>query len=232
VALPVLHIVAAATYLSGYYLGFGANISVFASATDLFSVSTNELFFVYLGSVIMPATVLALRFSTDTPYAYNYIDRAPEEEKDALNRKHRLTRKIVIFISCLLAASMFIGSILIYLKTGVFTTFGIMVIIWAFPSIFFKLNKKWQLSDLKLEILMFVFTFYLMAVLMGINTGQLDRHIEFKSVKNNATCFDRPAIRRFDEDYLVVDKLNAKLIVDRNCKAIFRVPPPTPALWK
>ena len=214
VALPILHILCASLFLSGYCMGFGAGISAFVSPTDLFSVSIGQL---------VPAYILAgvsLLFST----------AARSGETISAKSRERKRREIRVF-TCAFLFTYAVFPLIYFAWEYFHRQYPLPIIMLAFPMMALLLggviiNGIGRLSRFEFLAIMSVAVLMICLTMFGAQKGHSARYSKYAdTVRQSASCNRYVIIRQFSDIYLAVAPNGSKLFIDKECKARFLIPP-------
>lgn len=228
VAIPVAHILGSAFYLWSYCLSFGANLVVYASASDLLSVSINDMVRVYATSLVMPILLIAIRLTSRHPYAVDMANALPESQQAAAHATNRAMRKGLNWFALLV----FFGSSAIILKdmwSGFQFPYTIFWVALQLPAVvmWMGLCESRGYSSWVYEAGSVLGGFIIALFCIGASRGQSDRFILYKSaVVSHTTCSRAAVLRQISGKYLAILPDNSRALISDECKVIFRVPAP------
>ena len=228
VAIPIAHILGSAFYLYSYCLGFGANIVVYASASDLVSVSINDMVPVYTVSLIFPLVLAVGRLSSPQPYAVDKVKALPVDQQDrgyADNLKFRrrvMSAAVIGFILCagLTLWNLWKGNQLPYHLVWI-------VLIITETILWMKFCEKREYGNWTFEAGEILGGFVTALFCIGAAHGQTDRFIPYKLAKTaNTACSNAVILRQLSGNFLAIMPDNTRAFVGDDCKAKFTVPAP------
>jgi hypothetical protein len=228
VAIPVAHILGSAFFLWSYCLGFGANLVVHASASDLFSVSVSDMVGVYGLSLVLPLSMTLMRVTSATPYAVDMANALPQHKQP---RAHLLNRKlrrlinwfaIAIFVICSTRATydFYYGHqfsyTMLWAALQIPTTIGWMT---------FCERRNYSSYTFEAGTLLGGFAVSLFCI--GATKGQIDRFTLYsEAAKTHTSCGKNVVLRQVSSKFLAILPNNTRALISEDCKVAFRVPPP------
>lgn len=228
VAIPVAHILGSAFFLWSYCLGFGANLVVHASASDLFSVSVSDMVRVYALSLVLPLAVTLMRVTSATPYAVNMANALPQEQQPSAHSRNKKMRSGInwfaaaIFVICLVRAAHDIYS-------GNQFPYTILWVALQLPATvaWMTFSERRNYSGYTFEAGTLIGGFMISLFCIGATKGQSDRFILYKdAVGSHTSCARNVVLRQISGKYLAIQPDNARSLISEDCKVAFRVPPP------
>lgn len=226
IALPILHLLFSSLFVWGYTQGFGAGISEFISATDVFTSAIRDMVLVYLAAAVIPGIFVIMRYAEKYPNAEARIEAIPDQEQKiiAFDRLKK-TRLILSTITMLISAGI-IGWQVWEVKQGRPLNFIALMPIGFFISFFcvMAIRRIWWMSDLTYELAVLALSTAITAPLIGMNTGHNDRYITFAKSANLMSCDKYKVIRSLSEYLIVITPSNSLELVDNECQIKFRVP--------
>lgn len=226
VAIPIAHVLGSAFFLWSYYTGFGSEIAIFSSASDILSVSINDMVFVYATALVIPALITLLRMTSSTPYAVDMVDALPEERRGVARAFHRAARQAFNWG----ALAIFIIFSLLAFRTFQQThnfPYTILHIALQIPTIilWMTLCEKRGYQNWTFEIGAILGGFILSLFFIGGSQGQLDRINKYDAVKkNHAFCEKTVVLRQISNKFLAVLPSGERVLIAEDCKVVFRVP--------
>lgn len=229
VAIPIAHILGSAFYLYSYCLGFGANLVVYASASDLVSVSINDMVPVYVLSLIIPLLITVSRLSSPHPYAVDKVNALPVEQQAQGHANNRWFRRMVMitavgmFMLCLvlLAWELWNGDQFAYrlLWIGALLPGTILWMIFC---------EKRGFSNWTYETGAILSNFVIALFCIGAAHGQTDRFMPYKMAKASHTaCSGAVVLRQLSGKFLAIMPDNSRALIADDCKVKFSVPAPS-----
>lgn len=222
IAMSAVHVIAASIYLYFYCVGFGAKLSMFYSAPDIFSISITKLANVYVRSLLWPALVFGLFYFFRVKNNAEWIASAPTPERAARRQRGNETTVFILLWG-----------------------FWLLVAGTSAPVIW-KLYHGEQasvfavLSTLALAILMTVVRrfghapppvwlgmFFLSGVIGGAaDNGQMDRHTSYASSRSLPTCGGFRLMGKASGLYLAIGNQGTKVLLKDDCAVAFVFPRP------
>lgn len=229
VIIPFAHVLLASTYLYSYCFGFGANISSFVAASDIFATSIRSIAPLY-ALIVISALFVSYReikhwFTTGHPFPKNSQANKPHHPlpKGFFSRRWMVAMKFgllavtifPVFIDHLIGRPV---DLLMPMAAFLF------VVIFSDWLVQLKPNSKTPYALLVGFIVLFV-------VWAGITAGQENRHATFAALtRNNSTCGDFVVVRRFSDLYLALGRDGQHRMIDKDCKVKFAIPRVKPTI--
>lgn len=220
--LSALHVICASIYLYFYCVGFGANISMFFSATDIFSISITKLAGVYVRSLIWPVIIYgafrALKVKTND----EWIADAPTPQ--AAQRRLKNMDGALRFATWMIYASLVVvvgrvswewwhgreGSAYALLSALSMAALLIFIRQKGYAPIWFGL-----------------LAFFISGVVGGaLDNGQSDRHAPYTSSRSLPTCDAFKVLARASSLYVGIGVHNTKVLLKEDCEVVFVFPRP------
>lgn len=226
VAIPIAHVLGSAFYLWSYCLGFGANIVVYASASDLLSVSINDMVRVYATSLVPPLLITASRLGARHPYAIDMANALPVEQQagaHATNRKMRKSLNWIAIVSFIVLGGLIVRSVIV----GNQFPYTMLLLALDIPAVvlWMGLCESRDYSSMTFESGTILGGFVLALFCIGGGRGQSDRFINYQSaLKSHTTCDKAVVLRQISGRYLSILPNNSRALISEDCKVIFRVP--------
>lgn len=221
IAVSAMHVLAAAVYLYFYCVGFGANLAMFYSAPDIFSISITKLANVYMRSLIWPGLMILLLRVLGVKNNHEWIDSASSPEAKAKRKSHidRATKfslwmmYVAIVITALIAGwNWWHGR-----ETSAYAV--ISAILFAVVYIFASRGG--------MPLTYLLGMFFVGGVVGGaIDNGQADRHVTYSSSRALPSCGEFKVLGRASTNYLAVGKKSEKVLIKDDCKVAFVFPAP------
>lgn len=228
VAIPVAHILGSAFFLWSYCLGFGANLVVYASASDLFSVSISDMVRVYALALLLPLVVTLFRVTSATPYAVDMANALPADQQPAAHAANKTVRTILNWVA--LAILLVFGGRTFYQclvgEQFPYTT------LWAALQI--PAVMQWMMFCEKRDYGTWTFEsgaislgFIIAIFCLGATKGQSDRFLLYRSASATHTlCSQSVVLRQISGKFLAILPNGSRALISESCKVIFKVPPP------
>lgn len=232
VIFPVFHLLMSTLFLWAYCAGFGLNIAIFTTASDIFTFAISSMVPIYLVSLIWPLVYLAIRYSARHPFAADALRgiEDPEQRSVAMSALEKTRQRIMW------------GVLAVNLAIAVTTAWDAyhgnrinFVLLSFIPNIhlaifFARLKDKWNLDNLTYEASVLFVSFAISCVAFGLDRGQSDRLKDYKIFQNSFFQCDRNlVIRKIGDSFLVIRPDNTKAMVNQDCKELFKeVPKPKP----
>lgn len=226
-SLPVLHLLVTVTFLYTYCAGFGANISIFASPSDVFTTSIRDLVPIYISSLFFPLfTFLVWIKGRKSPVDLALEIEDPNRRRLALthvNRMRWLTGAFALFAFLspmpLILRAMIEAGPIPYAFIGLMWQIPLVIIIHVF-------SWRFDVSGEVVHLMVIGILLIWSAAFFGLGKGQVDRHSEYLHSKiSNVSCGGLAIIKNISSNYIAVDKNSSKYIVDNQCAVRFVVPP-------
>ncbi|MNH79297.1 hypothetical protein D3C73_316150 [compost metagenome] len=221
IAVSAAHVLAAAAYLYFYCVGFGANLSVFYSAPDIFSISITKLANVYLRSLIWPAAVMLLLRVLGVKNNHEWIESAASPESK-VRRKRQIDKATTASLWM-----MYVAVVVTALIAGWNWYHGREASAYAVISavLFAALYFFARRGGLPLTYLVGIF--FVGGVVGGaIDNGQADRHLKYSTYRALPFCGEYKVLGRASGNYLAVGKKSEKVLIKDDCKVAFVFPAP------
>ncbi|WHO37260.1 hypothetical protein PMI04_011825 [Sphingobium sp. AP49] len=228
VAIPVAHILGSALFLWSYCLGFGANIVVYASASDLFSVSISDMVRVYVLSLLFPLVITLTRLTSATPYAVDMANALPLDQQAGAHATNRKMRKFLNWIA--IAIFLIFGGRALYEYLSdeqfpyptIWVAFQVPVLIaWM------VLCEKREFGNWTFESGALLGGFVLSLFCIGATKGQSDRFLPYAdALTTHTTCSKSVVLRQISSKYLAILPDGSRVLISEDCKVVFRVPKP------
>lgn len=228
VAIPVAHILGSAFFLWSYCLGFGANLVVYASASDLFSVSISDMVRVYAISLAIPVALTLIRMTSATPYAVDMANALPQDKQESAHTFNRYMRSFLNWVSLVIFAifALRTGYMIYDGKQFPYMTLWIALQIPA-TTAWMSFCEQRGYSGYIFEAGSLIGGFMVALFCIGANKGQSDRFILYNSaIKTHTTCDKTIVLRQISNKYLAILPGNSRALIAEDCKVLFRVPPP------
>lgn len=224
---PLIHVLVCFLYLFGYSTGFGAEIGILFSFSDLFSLSITDVAFIYVSGVVLPIFFLALRSRPRQAIMAKDVSR--EEYINSIdvnsNNEKKVIRNILLFITivAILTIPEFVVSIVFdekfpYIQTS-------LIVVFLINISFYKIS-----NNLNIGYSMSIFSLLLIACLSnaffaGMNSGQGDRRYSYEVFYNKSfRCGEYVILRGASGRFIVVDPDGGRAVVDQDCNVVFTVP--------
>jgi hypothetical protein len=228
VAIPVAHILGSAFFLWSYCLGFGANLVVHASASDLFSVSVSDMVRVYALSLVLPLSITLMRVTSATPYAVDMANALPQDQQP---RAHSLNKKMRTLINWSAVAIFFICVVRAAydLYYGDQFPYHVLWVALQLPATvaLMTLCERRNYSGHTFEAGTLIGGFIISLFCIGATKGQSDRFIIYKNAVSTHTSFaENVVLRQISSKYLAILPDNTRALISEDCKVAFRVPTP------
>lgn len=228
VAIPIAHILGSAFFLYSYCLGFGANIVAYASASDLVSVSINDMVPVYVLSLIVPLLITVGRLSSPHPYAVDKVNSLPVEQRAKGHSDNRKFRRVVI-ITAIVGFVICVGLLSWNLWNGNQFPYRLIWIGSQLPGtiLWMIFCEKRGYSNWTYEAGAILSGFVAALFCIGAGNGQADRFIPYKVAKNSHTaCSKAVVLRQLSGRFLAIMPDNSRVFISDDCKIKFTVPVP------
>jgi hypothetical protein len=228
VAIPIAHVLGSAFYLYSYCFGFGANLVVHASVSDLVSVSIKDMVPVYLITSLFPLMLAITRLSFEHPYAESKIESLPIHQQPSMYRRLEIARSAIKYFAISLP---FVTAILVLWEFFNNYQFSYMMLLFCLDisfSVFWLLicNKK-SFGKWSHEVGMILIGFIVSLFCIGAANGQKDRFISYDKAKLSYTsCHSLIVIRQLSSRLLVVMPNNARGLTSDDCKLQFNITAP------
>lgn len=228
VAIPVAHILGSALFLWSYCLGFGANLVVFASASDLFSVSISDMVRVYALSLLLPLVLTLTRLTSATPYAVDMVNALPPDQQAGA---HGATRRVRSFLNWgAVAIFLLFGgrAIYEYLSDRQFPYLTVWVTLQIPGSmLWMAFCEKRNFSNWTFESGILLGGFIISLICIGTTKGQNDRFLPYTdAVITHTSCSKLVVLRQISSKYLAILPDGSRALISEDCKVVFRVPRP------
>lgn len=225
-ALPVMHLLMSSLYLWGYTSAFGASLSAFVAASDIFNTSINDMVGVYLTSMIPWALMMYFRFAGPFPYVEDWVDAKPEgTDKVKAQRIHNKARMFAV-----LALGFITITTIIYQGWQIINRKPIdymltNVAIMAFGvTLSIAILAKLKVSKTAYELTFLLFFLVTNAACVGASRGQRDRLYRYGGWSEFSICNEYAVFRSISEYFVAIDKKNNRVLIDKDCKVKFRIP--------
>lgn len=223
VILPFAHLLMASTYLYAYCFGFGANLSTFVSASDIFTTSIRNLAPVYAiaaGFIFLSSgSRLAHWLTSSARIAEHYGPPRRWKMDTPLLKASKLS---LIALTGLWAVTSYASGKAIdvaYIATG-----GLLFVL--VQDVLFNARQTREVT-----LVLFVIAVVVGTITFALHSGQRDRHAKFASQSaSNSACGDYVVLRRFSDTYLAIGPDNRHRLIDDECKARFEVPAVRPII--
>lgn len=217
VVLPFAHLLMASTYLYAYCFGFGANLSTFVSASDIFTTSIRNLAPVYAiaaGFIFLSSGGRLKHWLTsvariDEPYGpyrrFNF--NSPTA--------HVFKFVAIVFTALWLVTSYTTGKAIdvAYVVSG-----GLVFVL--IQDVLFNARQTREVT-----VVLFAIAVAFGTIAFALHSGQRDRHSQYAAQSaSNSVCGDYVVLRRFSDVYLAIGKDDRHRLIDDECKAKFTVP--------
>jgi hypothetical protein len=236
--VPTFHILTCGIFITGYSIGFGANIIGLFSVSDFFTITMQYLRELYLSSLLLFSISILFLF-----YKPNIKNISDENSAIQKNKKPPVNLpKFMYIIVILLAVIVFIlAAREIYL--GLFQNkyvkfYGIFQQIFLqYFAIYtmYVVNSVNNLKNPKIFKMGLVFTIFSIllhsfgAVGIGLEVGQRDRKMPFEWLKNDRmTCGSNVVLNPIGERFISVTSDNRRHIIDDKCQTVFDFPSVAP----
>lgn len=223
VVLPFAHLLMASTYLYAYCFGFGANLSTFVSASDIFTTSIRNLAPVYAiaaGFIFLSSGGRLIHWLTSIAHIEEQYG-PPRHMKFDSPVSNAIKIFAVGFTVLWVGTSYASGKAIdvTYIMTG-----GL-----AFMLVENVLFNTRQARDV--TVVLFAIAVIAGTIAFALHSGQRDRHAKFASQSaSNSACGDYVVLRRFSETYLAIGRDNRHRLIDDECKVRFEVPAVKPLI--
>ncbi|MFN3877534.1 MAG: hypothetical protein ACK4MH_04065 [Brevundimonas sp.] len=220
VAAPVAHFFLASVYLYSYCLGFGGNIASFVSAEDVFSTSIRFLAPIYL--LIAAASVPTFRQEIGDWLSGT---KKPRHYGPSRPIKVPLLFKITAWI---LAVAPVCSAFLSYSVGDPINVYEMLVGLGGLTM----LGASLRIRDDRAINAAFGFLFVTAIVfIIGVNTGQQGRHVEYTSYKDsNPSCKSYAVLRKMSDHYLTIGSDGRHHMIDDECAVRFDIPQVKPGI--
>lgn len=223
IAVPIIHISTCAIYLAGYSAGFGANIGMMFGASDLFGLSVSELFWTYLGGIIIPLITLSPQFK---PGYKSAITRAYESGDqniiDAANKSNSSFLKLILFILSLWTLFC-LFYLFISLKLDQRIPYSELSNPFAFLVSFLFANyaSNFKTSRTVDLIVASLLTFAIISFASGLTRGQGERRYGVTNFRDSRpSCNDWYILRTVGERFIAVAGNNHRAVINAECKPV------------
>lgn len=221
--VSALHVVCAAIYLYFYCVGFGANISMFFSAPDIFSISITKLAGVYLLSLLWPLLIYGSLFLLKVKTNDEWIASAPTPE--GANRRHRNMRLVAKI--CAVGFTVQVAFVLFvafqnWWSGEVFSASATLTSICMSVMFIIILVKSALPNGLALG-----FFFFCGVVGGAIDNGQFDRHATYNTTRSLPMCNGFKVLTKASSNYVAIGNQGTKVLLTQDCKVAFVFPRPT-----
>ncbi|WP_312145330.1 hypothetical protein [Brevundimonas sp.] len=223
VILPFAHLLMASTYLYAYCFGFGANLSTFVSASDIFTTSIRSLAPVYAiaaGFIFLSSGGRLIHWLTsvariDEPYGpyrrFNF--------NGGIGRVFKIFA--VAFTALWIGTSYATGKAI---DVGYVASGGLVFVL--VQDVLFNARQTREVT-----VVLFAIAVVFGTIAFGLHSGQRDRHAQYAAQSaSNSVCGDYVVLRRFSDAYLAIGKDNRHRLIDDECKAKFTVPSVKPLI--
>jgi hypothetical protein len=226
IALSATHVVLASIYLYFYCVGFGANMAMFFSAADIFSISITRLSNVYVQAIVLPTALVLIRRGTGIKTNDEWIEAASTPEL----QRRRYNSLIV---------PQNIGKAVVWLAL----LYALPVSVWRFwageaASAYFILSMfalltSWQLASRGLLTApLWIGLFFAAGVVGGgLDGGIRDRHAVYSAPESRPACKTMKVLGRASSLYVAVQPDNRKVLVKEDCSVVFSFPNPKITPW-
>jgi hypothetical protein len=226
VAIPIAHVLGSAFYLWSYCLGFGAYIVVYASVSDLLSVSINDMVRVYAISLALPVIIIAARLASPYPYAVDMANALPVEQQASAHATNKSMRKAINWMAVITFVLM--GGLAIKdVMVGNQFPYTLLMVSLQIPGVvlWMGLCERRGFSNMTYEVGTIFGGFVLALFCVGASRGQSDRFISYRSaLTSHTTCGKAAVLRQISGKYLSILPNNSRALISEDCKVIFRVP--------
>jgi hypothetical protein len=219
IALPIAHLLSASLFLWAYCTAFGARISIFISATDVFNASIRDMLPIYILGLLWPAW---LNLKAYIPrHVGNHRDPGEEFIPGA-------KWSIVEWITLGAGVIGLVLSIPLFMKPPPYPfSFFIQIFIIFYLVLLFRAASTWKTTRMMMDMAVMVGAFILVVLAYGFDKGHNDRYrIYSESILKYPSCKNVVLFRKFGEYYLGVVKDDRKVMVDKDCKVALIFPNP------
>lgn len=228
VVFPVFHLLMSTLFLWAYCVGFGLNLAIFTTASDIFTFAISSMVPIYLISFIWPLIYLAQRYSREHPFAIDEVKSIadPEQQSVAMSSLNKTRYRLKFGLWALTFAIILIESWNFYHGNRIN-----FVLLSAIPNLhlvifFSNLKEKWYLDNLTYEVAILFVSFAVTCVAFGLERGQSDRRKDYAIFQDDfLQCDKNLVIRKIGDSFLVVKPDNTKAMVSQECKELFREAP-------
>jgi hypothetical protein len=223
VLVPLTHLFVSFLFLFGYSTGFGGNVGMLFQASDVFSLSIQNLASIYITSLVVPG--LAALFVLRTPNGKLPQDAEPVRRDllglvIAVDAVRSLVLFLLLFFLAYLMASSFYGlvndeyfsySIIGLLAVAIFLTVGVRIL------------AKRGVVGAKAAILWLAANLVIAAFGSGAAVGQADRREPYAQLqRHSASCGSFLARRRAGDVFIAIGRNNERYVIDKDCKVKLR----------
>lgn len=224
IAISAIHLVAASIYLYFYCLGFGANISLFYSAPDIFSISITKLSNVYFRSLAFPAIIWGAFYIFRVKNSEEWIKAAPTP--DDVERRRRADKRLIAFmlwtgwLTVLITGSKlgwdWLHGRVAPFSYPVLSALSFAVLMTTVNRIGYAPSYMWLVG------------FFLTGLVGGaLDNGQLDRHATYNSSHALPACQSFKVMGRASSYFLAIGNQDTKVLLKEDCKVAFVLPRPS-----
>jgi hypothetical protein len=228
VAIPVAHVLGSAFFLWSYCLGFGANLVIFASASDLLSVSISDMVRVYALALVLPAAVTLIRVTSANPYAVDMANALPVEQQAGAHANNRKMRKALNWAAFAIFV-VFTGRAAYSVISGEQFPYHLIWAALQVPAIVLWMTacESRGYSNWTFEAGTLLGGFIISLFCIGASKGQSDRFIPYKdAVISHTACSKFVILRQVSNKYLSIMPDGSRALISEDCKVVFRVPSP------
>lgn len=222
IAVSAMHVVAASIYLYFYCVGFGANLSMFYSAPDIFSISITKLANVYLRSLVWPVLVFGGLKLSGLKNNAEWVAAAPTPER--AERRKRSNEIVVVVLMWLFGLTFVVTSARVGIDwwNGRVASGYAMFSSLSLAGVLVTVNRLGHVP-----LAMSLGLFFAAGLIGGaIDNGQLDRHATYASTRSLPTCRGFKMLGRASAYYLAVGNKDTKVLLKEDCKVAFVFPRP------
>lgn len=217
--LPIAHLSICSVYLAVYFYLFGNNLSMFANAGDVFSVSFTD---------IAPFYAMVLYAILLRGYDFENTEKVGSPPKYFLRAVMAIEVSILIYIVAVIISE--------YNRSGYIVIELVWVCVFLVSVLILDLQFKDRTKGQR-DIFLVVMLLGPAIFLSAAGHAQRDRFHDYQElIKNSPTCGSYAIVNRLGDQYLVVRNDNSRWLSDESCKLGAKVATPPvrtyPLHWK
>lgn len=238
IIIPAIHIMTCGIYIIGYSVGFRNQIGSLFSVSDFVTITFNHLVMLYASSIVVPTVMTLIRHRSGATYASDLIESTPageDRERAILNleSRRRLLRLFLIFMFISSAIAILIN--IAFAGKPIYQIMLVMLML-SLTALFYIEASRQNLYGIKAELAWIMAVFFVAVFGFAVDQGIRDRRLPFKELGTSYYyCNDLKILSPIGDLYIAAAPNEERLIVDKECKRIFKFPKTDPlfkgSLW-
>lgn len=228
VLAPFAHLVLTSLFLIGYYAAIRHDVFLFASISDLFSVSIKDVGPVYIGMFILPgAFILLSRLELGAWTDHEVALNQPEGDlRDmALARFRKSKKASLIYLNFMFV--LYLCPLLYYSYMSGYVSYMAVFTLIAYVYLFvnMRIHRKLDIPSYWMHATAIGGLIPIFCYFAGLTSGQQDYHISYQvALHSKALCKRFAIIKPVGTNFLAVAQGNRLIIIKPDCEIMATLP--------